>query len=170
MSLELAATFAIATNRTLVLPPAQKIYLRGYSSYQDYFDFDDLRRGLRAVDYLEFRRLVDMQQYDGHGPQGPSSTRVDDYFKALQEMPGVKIVGENEWGDYKISSEVVFCFPACPNATTSSTTEVKWFEKVSHRLKPMQGATTELNDARIIHFPANILTGHFLHICLVQGP
>jgi len=168
MSLEMAAAFALATDRTLVLPPSYKMYLRGESAFQDYFEYDHLRRGIRAVDYVEFRKLVNLDRYDGYGVEGPvNSHSMEDYFKGVSKVPGAYVVNNEKWKDL-IASQVVYCFPNCPNHT-SSQVELDWFKKISYRLKPMEGGTPAINAASIVHFPANLL-GHFYTFVWFKDP
>jgi hypothetical protein len=74
------------------------MYLRGESSFQDYFDYEDLRRGLRTVEYVEFRKLVALGKYDGFGDHGPSTSHMDDYYEGVYKVPGARLGVESGGG------------------------------------------------------------------------
>mmetsp|Transcript_4018 Transcript_4018/g.7053 ORF Transcript_4018/g.7053 Transcript_4018/m.7053 type:complete len:559 (+) Transcript_4018:131-1807(+) len=173
MSLEIAAAFAIATNRTLVIPPAQSMYLRGKSSLTSYFDLEDMRRGLSVVTYDEFFELTDFGQYQKEKPSGsnPHST-LERYFKGLQSMPGVYHM-QSHWRSEKvISDQVVYCFPNCPSSDSTSKQdkiEYSWFTNFKHHRTGYDGDNQELNDARIVHFKENLL-GHFYTFLYFRDP
>eukprot|EP00241_Pyramimonas_parkeae_P003604 CAMPEP_0114263832 /NCGR_PEP_ID=MMETSP0058-20121206/22790_1 /TAXON_ID=36894 /ORGANISM="Pyramimonas parkeae, CCMP726" /LENGTH=648 /DNA_ID=CAMNT_0001380279 /DNA_START=111 /DNA_END=2057 /DNA_ORIENTATION=- len=57
-SLEIAAALAFAINRTLVFPPQWNMYLRGKSGLQDYFQLEDLVKGLPVIMYEDFHALM----------------------------------------------------------------------------------------------------------------
>jgi len=57
-SLEIAASLAFATNRTLAFPPPWNMYLRGKSGLEDYFDLADITKGLPVIMYEEFKTLI----------------------------------------------------------------------------------------------------------------
>ena len=171
MSLEMAAAMAIALDRTLVLPPRYKMYLRGESSFQDYFDFEDLRRGVSVITYEDFRKRVDFNQYDSLGDEGPvNSHNMPDYFRALDTMPGVSILrnGHPLIRDL-IASQMVLCFPDCP--TAQNDPDYGWFSGVKHRLYPIDVTKNRdvFLDPKIVHFKP-ILLGHFYTLVWFRDP
>ncbi|KAH9260267.1 hypothetical protein BASA81_001437 [Batrachochytrium salamandrivorans] len=113
MSLEMAAAMALALNRTLVMPPTYKMYLRGTSNFQDYFDYQDMKRGMSVVTYQEFRALVNLDKADGLGAQGPDSTVMADYYAGLKKMDPSRVAEVTEKTYNLIGSQLVFCFPTC---------------------------------------------------------
>eukprot|EP00959_Pyramimonas_sp_CCMP1952_P348294 7295765-Pyramimonas_sp.AAC.1 len=61
-SLEIAASLAFATNRTLAFPPPFNMYLRGKSGLEDYFELDDLKKGLPVIMHDEFKQVIGWQR------------------------------------------------------------------------------------------------------------
>jgi hypothetical protein len=169
MSLEMAAAFAYATQRTLVLPPKYNMYLRGVSSFEDYFDMDDLARGISVLSFEDFRKVMNL---DALHPELDSILRggyhgsTVHYFKAYERMPHgtVNIQSQDVWNG-KIASELVFCVPKCPSSSShddaySDKNVLDHFTRVSYRLKPKDIDVPEITNAKIVHFPANLL-GHY---------
>lgn len=116
MSLEMAAALAVAMDRTLVLPPKYHMYLRGTSDFQDYFDYNDMQKGISTITYLEFRARVRLGDFDAYGAAGPQDKLpMKEYFAGLAKMPKNKVAiqDKTKWKQ-KIASEIVFCFPTCP--------------------------------------------------------
>lgn len=68
-SLEIAAAFAFATNRTLVFPPAWNMYLRGKSGLEDYFNLEHIVKGLPVIMYSDFHKLIGWKR-PGDSQQG----------------------------------------------------------------------------------------------------
>jgi len=170
MSLEMAAALALALDRTLVLPPRYKMYLRGESSFQDYFDYEDLRRGFSVIEYAEFRKLVNLGQYDGQGDAGPSGSDMGAYFRAYQSMPGVATLGKGHpLIQDKIGSQLVLCFPSCPEDAKDK--EKSWFKTVQYRLHPIDtGKHPDVFETpKIVHITP-ILLGHFYTMVWFRDP
>jgi hypothetical protein len=170
MSLEMAAAMAMALDRTLVLPPRYKMYLRGESSFQDYFDYDDLRKGFSTITYQEFREKMNLKQYDGFGPDGPNNGRMPEYFQALGKMSNAVILkdGHPLIGN-KIASQLVLCFPDCP--TNDKDKDKSWFNGAQYRLHPVDTSKHPdvFDTPEVIHFTP-ILLGHFYTLVWFRDP
>jgi len=166
MSLEMAAAFAIASNRTLVMPPEQNMYLRGKSSLSSYFDLKDMKAGLSVISYDEFFDLVDFGKYQKERPKNNEvHSNAERYYTGLETMPGVYHT-KKIWSKDKIGGNVVYCFPDCPSGKSSlrlsehQKFEKEWFLKFSRHATPYDGTSPEISNSKIVHFQANLL-GHF---------
>lgn len=177
MSLEMAVAAAFAMNRTLVMPPAYKMYLRGASSLESYFDFAALQRGISVVKYEEFLQRVP-QFKERQGRKVPSKddlhSTVERYYAGLRGMEGVVVHDEEVWGKGAIGESVVYCVPRCPERPTVGRgragldAENYYFDNFLRRRKKTFN-TEDLRDAHIIHFPENLL-GHFYSMFWFQDP
>lgn len=163
MSLEMAAAMALALNRTLVMPPTYKMYLRGTSSFQDYFDYQDMKRGMSVVTYQEFRALVSLGKADGLGEQGPDSTQMADYYAGLKKMAPGRVAIVTEKTHNMIGSQLVFCFPKCGQG--------EWFKRTQHKLRAIDTSLQPevYHDPEILHF-GPMLLGHFYTMVWFQDP
>jgi len=172
MSLEMAVAFAASTGRTLVMPPEYDMYLRGKSSLESYFDYNDLARGVSLITYDEFFKLTDFGKYQKEKPGTPHK-ETERYYEGLKAMPEGevydtgKVWGKNKWGDAFIGGQVVYCFPNCPNEKAGSNDnnspaykERTWFENYARDLRRFDGDDPAITKAKIVHFPQNLL-GHF---------
>jgi len=174
MSLEMAVAFAVASQRTLVLPPKYKMYLRGESSLMSYFDFEDLRRGLPVITYEEFFDRIDFGQFQKERPSDTSlHSGTERYYAGLKEMPGVYISKE-KWRANQIGGQVVYCVPNCPHspgkdASTEERAEYDWFKEFSRKLTSFDLDDPEIQQARVVHFPENLL-GHFYTFVWFRDP
>ena len=172
MSLEMAAALAFALKRTLVLPPAYRMYLRGHSSLQDYFDLTDLGKGLPVVTYEQFAERVDLKKYASMEEKVHTkglNHQMHEYYKGVANIPKAAIHNKEFWGGGRIGSQVVYCMPRCPNHASlrgrdqGYTSQVKTWYRNFHRDGRLHGIDTdvpEIEDASVIHLPQNLL-GHF---------
>eukprot|EP00512_Aurantiochytrium_limacinum_P001081 CAMPEP_0171490870 /NCGR_PEP_ID=MMETSP0958-20121227/3549_1 /TAXON_ID=87120 /ORGANISM="Aurantiochytrium limacinum, Strain ATCCMYA-1381" /LENGTH=459 /DNA_ID=CAMNT_0012024235 /DNA_START=492 /DNA_END=1871 /DNA_ORIENTATION=- len=172
MSLEMAAAFAIATNRTLVMPPGYNMYLRGQSSLTSYFDYEDLRRGLPVITYDEFFERVDFGRYQSERPGATNHHGgAERYYSGLSQMPDVYNT-KDVWPSNVIGSQIVYCVPDCPKSsvTHEERQEFRWFNEFSAKLPHKYDvAVPEIENARIVHFPENLL-GHFYTMVYFRDP
>eukprot|EP00854_Cymbomonas_tetramitiformis_P008428 gene8428-10014_t len=83
MSLEIAAVFAYASGRTLVMPPTWNMYLRGRSGLHDYINLDDLKKGLPVISFEEFKALI---RFDLHANDKPKGGQ-DPYVPETHPVP-----------------------------------------------------------------------------------
>ena len=180
MSLEMAVAAAFALNRTLVMPPAYKMYLRGASSLESYFDYDALRKGIPVIKYEEF--LLRVPEFKKRqGKMVPSEddlhSSVERYYKGLQGMDGVQIHDESVWGKNAIGESVVYCVPTCPDrpgAAGKGKVDAKmnaenfYFDGFMKRRKKTFNAV-DLVDPLVIHFPQDLL-GHFYTMFWFKDP
>jgi len=188
MSLEMAAALAIGLNRTLVLPPKYNMYLRGESSFQDYFDLDDLKRGISTVTYEEFRAIANLAKYEAEPEKIISkdvSNSMHKYFKGVSNIPGAAI-HNSDYLKGLIGSQIVYCIPHCPetarNVINEQTSCIKskserlkesrtgdWYKHVEHKLSGIDACDPNIMNSPVIHFPANLL-GHFYTMVWFQNP
>ncbi len=184
----MAAALAIGLNRTLVLPPKYHMYLRGESSFQDYFDLDELKRGISAMTYDEFRIVAQLEKYEAMPEKIISkdvSSSMNKYYKGVSNIPGAAIHNSDYLKD-QIGSQIVYCIPHCP-ATAKTVLNEKtscmksksdrnqnpkvgdWYTHVEYRLKGIDTCDPNIMNAPVIHFPANLL-GHFYTMVWFQNP
>ncbi|GBG32093.1 GDP-fucose protein O-fucosyltransferase 1 [Hondaea fermentalgiana] len=171
MSLEMAAAFALATNRTLVMPPGYAMYLRGQSSLVSYFDYEDLRRGLSVVTYEEFYDRVDFGRFQKEKPGTVNHHGgAERYYSGLGSMPGVYNT-KRMWPSNAIGGQIVYCVPDCPQSqdTHQDRQEYRWFQQFSAKLKRFSVSDPALADAQVVHFPENLL-GHFYTMVYFRDP
>mmetsp|Transcript_34161 Transcript_34161/g.54712 ORF Transcript_34161/g.54712 Transcript_34161/m.54712 type:complete len:578 (+) Transcript_34161:305-2038(+) len=176
MSLEMAIAFAFATNRTLVMPPDFKMYLRGKGDLLSYFDYEDMRRGLSVIKFQEFYDLVELgkHQREKFDPNRLHSS-VDRFYEGLNKMDGVYNTSDH-WKPNTIGGQVAFCVPNCKYssglrgvAPEDTKKEQKYFDRFTARLKTFDTDDPSIRDARVVHFPKNLL-GHFYTMVLVRDP
>lgn len=176
MSLEMAAAAAFAFNRTLVMPPAYKMYLRGASSLESYFDYSALQVGVSVIKYEEFLvRVPEFRKRQGSDlPSERMHSSVERYFRGLREMPGVLIHDEKVWGKHQIAGNVVYCVPTCPgeNENIRKSPKAKiikdWFENFK-KWRTLTYNYKDMEHYQIIHFPQDLL-GHFYSMFWFEDP
>lgn len=188
MSLEMALAAAFAFDRTLVLPPPFKLYLRGKSDLMDYFDLEDLQKGFSVITYDEFLDIHPAFKEAQSKHELPGSTmhsKVDSYFTGLKDLPKGTVVSiDEEKVGKKIGIDFMFCVPNCPEEPSKSSlrgnekTEVdKNIEKELNWYKNFKKGSRffvntddpEYVNSEIIHFGPNLL-GQFYAMVYFRDP
>eukprot|EP00924_Labyrinthula_sp_SR-Ha-C_P005688 snap_masked-scaffold_14-processed-gene-2.19-mRNA-1 protein AED:0.33 eAED:0.35 QI:0/-1/0/1/-1/1/1/0/377 len=172
MSFEMALALSYALNRTLILPPSFKLYLRGTSDLTDYFDFKDISKGFSVKKYNEFleenAKFENKQEkYEISGEKMHSS--VDRYYEGLKDYNEgeVLFIDKALIGEKTIVGDIMFCVPKCPQrGKKKKGKEEYWFQNFARRKQVLFSPMDEtVKKAEIIHFPHNLLGQFYTMIC-----
>eukprot|EP00755_Sulcionema_specki_P008935 Sspe_Gene.42285::Locus_20529_Transcript_1_3_Confidence_0.333_Length_1133::g.42285::m.42285 len=161
MSLELAFTIALLTNRTLVLPPRSTVALiPGVEScYEDFFNITTMREYLPVLTWEEFLPLVPYLTPSAGAGKAPSSCtyKMPNPRRfcqlALPVRERAKLVA---WDTLRT------VIPVPEEVPPSLTSDLKEF---APRQKPL--GLSSLDGERLVHFPQNLF-GLFYQIFYIH--
>lgn len=142
ISLELAFSFALLFNRTLVLPPRYKHYNLKQFAYEDFFDIQDMKKIIPIVTFQEFQIL----------------TGVEDGYKNIEKRAHVL-----SWPDMPHSIGI-FVFPEKPDQVKEPE---KYLRMMTFAGKKRENIIRDIHsdpaikDAEILFFPTKQLFCHF---------
>eukprot|EP00192_Tetraselmis_astigmatica_P003837 CAMPEP_0117682656 /NCGR_PEP_ID=MMETSP0804-20121206/19823_1 /TAXON_ID=1074897 /ORGANISM="Tetraselmis astigmatica, Strain CCMP880" /LENGTH=539 /DNA_ID=CAMNT_0005492877 /DNA_START=46 /DNA_END=1662 /DNA_ORIENTATION=- len=167
MSLELAMSLAIATNRTLVLPDNYNMYkLPGVNAWSDFFDIDDMARGVPIMHQRDFLAKFNLPNRDGrvtfpNKPGGWSAKHYTDRgWQGIWEISQSYGFGEDIGGKGQ-QANVMYCVPDCPKEGSEYYQDFYTHAYLPHRHKFMPHvSTSSWDNAQIVHFSQNGL-GHW---------
>jgi hypothetical protein len=155
MVLELAFAFAYTLNRTLVLNAPFWVDHLGNTNkdLSDFFDFNDLAKGVKTISYSEFVQRMGFQNapYD--------MGRLDQFFQNKEFETSGLVYRLPE--KYRTNLDWVFAWPKIPPKDTDDYRLLEAFAGPFRRNFYDVNTDPQMLSAKIIHFETRTLFGHF---------
>mmetsp|Transcript_9738 Transcript_9738/g.27844 ORF Transcript_9738/g.27844 Transcript_9738/m.27844 type:complete len:499 (-) Transcript_9738:71-1567(-) len=167
MSLELAMALALATNRTLVLPDRYRMYkLQGLSGWDDFFDLEDMARGVPIIHQKDFQQLFGLPNPAGRTefPKARNGWSLNNYvnrgWQGVWEISKAYGFGEDENANGQ-QAGMIYCVPDCPAEGSPHYQAFQTYTRKQARHGHMVSTSTSSWDSKpVVHFSQNGL-GHW---------